>query len=509
MAKKKKDKLYGPVLVIMYMILGVGVLSFLLSLIGFESTRTIISNGTMETTLVTVKNLLSVDGLKYIVGNTVKNFRMFEPLVLLVISLLGISISEKSGFLNALFSPLKRVKLNIIIFLTVLCGVVSTVIGDYSYIFLLPLTGALYKYLGKNPILGIMTVFLGITLGYGAGVIFNYTDYSLSLLTIEAAKADIDATFSYGLYSNIYMMIVSTFVLTFVLTILIDKYLTVKLAKRYIATEEEQELVVDKKAKKVSVLAGFIYLLLIIYMILPIKLPFAGILLDSEATRYIDKLFGSSSPFGNGLVLIITLQLIICGYLYGKKSGNIKTSHEFSLGLSMNFENLGFMFVLMFFISLLMGIIDWTNLGVVFASKLIELVGSLQISGIILIIIFFITVILMSILLPATSKKWEIASPVIVPLFMQSNITPNFTQFIFKAADSVGKAITPIYIYYIIMLAFIEKYRTNEKKQVSIFGILKDMLPIIIIMAIVWLLIIIIWYVMALPIGFKTYAVLQ
>ena len=190
MAKKKKDKMYGPVLVIMYMILGVGVLSFLLSLIGFESTRTIISNGTMETTLVTVKNLFSVDGLKYIVGNTVKNFRMFEPLVLLVISLLGISISEKSGFLNALFSPLKRVKLNIIIFLTVLCGVVSTVIGDYSYIFLLPLTGALYKYLGKNPILGTMTVFLGITLGYGAGVIFNYTDYSLSLLTIEAAKAE-------------------------------------------------------------------------------------------------------------------------------------------------------------------------------------------------------------------------------------------------------------------------------------------------------------------------------
>lgn len=67
---------------------------------------------------------------------------------------------------------------------------------------------------------------------------------------------------------------------------------------------------------------------------------------------------------------------------------------------------------------------------------------------------------------------------------------------------------TPIYMYYIIMLAFIEKYRTNEKKQVSIFGILKDMLPIILIMAIVWLLIIVIWYVMALPIGVKTYAVI-
>ena len=148
------------------------------------------------------------------------------------------------------------------------------------------------------------------------------------------------------------------------------------------------------------------------------------------------------------------------------------------------------------------------NIGVVVASKLIEIIGGLKISGIILIIIFFMVVILMSFLLPTTTKKWEIASPVIIPLFMQSNITPNFTQFIFKAADSVGKSLTPIYIYYIIMLAFLEKYRTNGKKQVSIFGILKDMLPITLTMIIVWILIIVIWYVMALPIGINTYPTL-
>lgn len=508
MARRKRDKVYGPVLVIALMILLVSIASLILNMIGFDSSKTIISNGVMETTLITVKNIISIKGLQFIVGKTVSNFRTFEPLVLLIISLFGISICEKSGFLNALFSPLKRVKLGIVIFMTILFGIISTVIGDYSYIFLLPLTGALYKYLGKNPILGIMTVFLGITLGYGAGIMFSYDDYALSLFTIEAAKADIDVTFSYGLLSNIYIMIVSTILITIILTILINKFLVGKLTKRYIATEEEQELIVDEKARKVSILSGFIYILLVIYMILPIKLPFAGILLDSDASRYIEKLFGANSPFNNGLVLIITLLLILCGYIYGRRSGNIKDSHEFSLGLSMNFENLGFMFVLMFFISELIAIIEWTNIGTVISSKLVEFVGSLQLSGIPLIIIFFVVVIIMSILLPGTKEKWTIISPVIIPLFMQSNITPNFTQFIFRAADSVGKAITPIYIYYIIMLAFIEKYRVNDKKQVSIFGILKDMLPIIIVMAIVWILIIIIWYVMTLPIGINTNPVL-
>ncbi len=505
---RKKGKSFGPVLVIIGLTIFVGILSLIFSIFGIDASKTIISSGTMETTLVTVKNIFSEDGLRFLIGDATSNFRMFEPLALLILALFGISICEKSGFLNALFSPLKRVKLNIIIFMTILLSIISTVIGDYSYIFLIPLTGALYKYLGKNPILGIMTVFLGVTLGYGAGIIFNYTDYSLSILTMEAAKADIDATFTYSLYSNFYIMFVSTIIISFILTILIDKFLVIRLAKRYIATEEEQELVVDKSAKKSSIIAGIIYLLIVIYLILPIKLPLAGALLDNDAARYIESLFGANSPFNNGLVIIIALQLMLCGYIYGKKSGNLKTGHDFSLALSMNFEKLGFMFVLMFFISLLIGVINWTNLGVVICSILVDLVGSMQLSGIILIVIFFISVILMSVFVPGAKEKWEIASPVVVPLFMQSNITPNFTQFIFKAADSVGKAITPVYVYYIIMLAFIEKYRTNERKQISIFGILKDILPIVLIMAIVWILIIVIWYVTALPIGINTYAVL-
>ena len=62
--------------------------------------------------------------------------------------------------------------------------------------------------------------------------------------------------------------------------------------------------------------------------------------------------------------------------------------------------------------------------------------------------------------------------------------------------------------YYIIMLAFLEKYRVSEKKQVSVFGVLKDMMPIVLIGATIWLLIIIIWYVMGLPIGVGTYPTL-
>jgi len=504
--KKKKEKLYGPVFVITVLIAIVSILSLIFSILGIESYQTVIANGTLETTLITVKNIISLEGLKFIIGNAVTNFQIFEPLILIIISLIGISICEKSGLFSAMFSPFKRVKLNIIIFITLFIGMISTIIGDYSYVFLIPMCGVIYKYLGKNPLLGIITCFIGITIGYGTGIIFNYNDHLIGLLTEQAATVDVDKTYAFSLFSNLYIMIVSTIVLCFIGTISIDKFLVSKISRRYIS--EEEEFVTSKKAKRMALLALIILIGLIIYFVLPLKTFGAGILLDNEATRYMDKLFGSESPFGNGIVILITLIMIVCGFIYGKISGNITTSHEFSLGLSKNFENLGFLFVLMFFMAQLSAVVEWTNLGNVVGSKLIEFIGNLQFSGIPLIITFFVIVILMSILLPGTMSKWEIAHPVIIPLFMRANITPNFTQFIFKAADGVGKCYTPLFVYYIIMLAFLEKYRISEKKQISIFGTLKMIMPVILILTLTWLLIIIVWYIMGLPIGIGTLSTL-
>ena len=504
--KKKKDRLYGPVSVLSILIVAVSILSMIMSFIGIDGYKTVIENGTMETTLVTVKNVISLEGIKFIIGNAVSNSSSLRPMILLIASLLGISICEKSGLLNAMFAPLKRVKLNIIIFLTLFIGIISTIIGDISYVFLIPLVGVMYKYLGKNPILGVVTVFLGITLGYGFSIFFNYNDYLLGSLTELSATVNIDKNYRYNLFSDLFIMIFSTIFISMIGTIVINKFLVNKLPKKY--SYEEEELIISKKARRISLVSGLMISLIFIYMILPINTIGAGILLDSDANRYMDKLFGPDSAFGNGLIIIITIVLISCGMLYGKFSGNIKNSHEFSLSMSKTFENLGFMFVLMFFSSQLISIIEWSNIGVVLGTKLIDMMSTLEVSGIFLIVVFFLIIILMSILIPGSLEKWQIAAPVAIPLFMRSNITPNMTQYIFKIADGIGKSITPTFIYYMIMLGFIEKYRISEKNQVSIFGTLRLMLPVILILAGVMLLIVVLWYLIGLPIGIGTYSTL-
>ena len=502
--KKKKEHFRGPVSTLLVIMAIVSIISLVLSLIDFQGSKTYIGTESLETSVIVVRNVLSIDGLKYLLGSAIENFVTFRPLAIMIISLIGIGICEKSGLLKAIFFKMKKIKFEIIIFMTLFLGIISSVIGEYSYMFLIPLIGLMYKYLDRSSTLGIMVVFVGITLGYGTGLIFNYEDYSLGVLTQAAANLDVDPNYKYNLLSNIYIMVVSTFIITFIATLILNRFLVIKFPKKEIA--EEEVLYVSKKGINLSSLVAFIMLSILAYTIIDIKLPGAGILLDKSQTTYVAKLFSETAPFREGIVIIITLIMMVCGFVYGKISGNIKDSHEYSLGLSKNFENLGMMFVLMFFMSQLIAILDWTRIGDVISVRLVDFVSSMQISGLPLILIFMLIVIIMSILIPDLMTKWELLSPTVIPLFMRSNITPDFTQFIFKIADSIGKCLTPFFIYFIIELAFLEKYRVDDKKQISIFGTLKLMMPSILLIGLSWILLIVIWYIVGIPIGVGTYS---
>lgn len=496
MFKKNKNRLLGPVITIIAIILCIMVVSLIGSLLGIESEVAKINNGVLETSVVSVNNIFSLDGLKYFFSSPIENFQMFEPLVLLIVSLMAISIGKASGLLKALFSPLKRLKPAVLTFITLFLGIISTALGDYGYIVLLPLTAVAYQYIGRNSVLGIITSFIGITMGYGAGLVFNYDDYSLGILTKAAANIDVDSDYLFNSWSNIYIMVVSTLILTIIGTIIIETLLKPKVKP---SIKEEDELKFSKKGLGISLSVFLILILIFTYMIIP-SLPASGALLGT-GNDYIDKLLGDDSPFVSSFVFLFLIIMMICSGIYGKISGNIKDTNDYSVGLSKEFDNLGYLFILMFFVSLMVSILDWTNIGSVMASTLINLISNFEFTGLPLIITFMLIVIIISILIPDTLTKWVLISPIIVPLFMKANISPDFTQFIFKSADSIGKCITPFFVYYILMLAFIEKYNDKESVKITVFGTLKLMWPTILMFAVVWLLIIIGWFVIGLPTG--------
>ena len=124
-------------------------------------------------------------------------------------------------------------------------------------------------------------------------------------------------------------------------------------------------------------------------------------------------------------------------------------------------------------------------------------------AGIVLIIFSFIIVMISSVFVPIASTKWAILSPIMVPMFMQSSFTPEFAQAVFRAADSSIKGITPLFTYFVILVGFLQIYNTKKKDSISLVDAIGLMVPYSIAFSILWLLILIGFYIIGLPLGFN------
>ena len=246
---------------------------------------------------------------------------------------------------------------------------------------------------------------------------------------------------------------------------------------------------------------GAIILAVVIYSIIP-GLPLSGILLNDTYKVYIARLFGTDSAFGNGFMLIIVGVTIICSYIYGRISGNIRNSNDTTNSLTKSFENTGYIFVLLFFSSIMLGLLEWSNIGSVIATNIVDFIGSLNFGGLPLLFVVFIAIIFISILVPTTLTKWNLIAPIFVPVLMRANITPSFAQAIFASSDAAGKLFSPIYIYLIIAIGFL--YKHDSTMNTSIFSTMKKMIPTIILLTLIYFVILIGWYLIGLPLGFNT-----
>lgn len=496
---KLKKINFGPLTIMIFISLFLAVLSFILNKIGLKGIQT--DNNTLETTIVTVRNILSSDGIKYILGNSLKVFKNCEPLIPTIVTLITISIMEVSGLFKHLFGGLKNVKSWVLTAIILFVCISSTIIGNYSYAIIFPVVAALYKSINKDPKAGIMTAFIGITIGYGAGIVFNYQDILLGDITKISAVNIID-NYKYNPLTNIFVMIAATIIITIVGTVICEN----KFEKKTKHSEEVDELVTSKVALRASLIAFAVMFVIMIWSIIP-GLPLSGWMLDNTAPRYMLKLLGDNAPFKDGIIFILLCMALVCSYIYGKLSRNIKDSREYNKAISKTFQNTGFIFAGLFFASIMNGILEWTNISKVISLILIEFVGNSQMSGVFVIAVTLLVTIIITILNPNTIYNWRLASPILVTSLARANISPSFTLMIFKAGDSIGKCFSPFYIYFILMLGFLYK-SDMQNEDINFFGTMKKIFPVVLALALTWIIIIIGWNLIGLPTGINGNSVL-
>ena len=509
--KKIKEKMtLHPIMAIMILIALTIVISGIFTLFGVQVTYNKVNANTLKysTEVISANNLFSLSGIKYIFSTTVSNFVSFVPLSSLIIILIGLGVMEKSGFLKTVFTLLtKNAKKYTVTFTLVLISVLASIIGDLSFIILIPISALLFIYGKRNPAIGIIATFAGLTCGQGLNILFTSTDSSLLSNTLISAWT-LDSNYTISIWAFIFIMFVACILVSLIITFITEKFIVEKV-ENYTFETEEEEFKIGKKEQKglaLSTIAGLIYFIIFIYNIIP-GLPFSGNLLDKTQTLYIDKLFSYDSFFSNGFVFIVTLFFIILGFFYGLGAKTIKNNKDLCDDLGHSLDGIGKILVLIFFASTFISIFRYTNIGEIVVGFLTKILGSLEFSGIPLIILLFVIVLLATILVPSSTSKWLIISGTAIPLCMNAGLTPEFTQTIFRFAESATMGLTPLFAYYVIYLAYLEKYNQTEK-PINLFKSIKSQLPYAVLTAISLLVLIIVWYITGVPIGISGHSVL-
>lgn len=506
---KLKEKItLHPIMTLLLMSGIVFLISGILSLFGIQATTKIISKTTFEynINIEEISSLISIDGLKYIFTSTVSNFMSFAPLSGLIIILIGIGVMEKSGFLKTTFILLtKKAKKYTVTFMLVLISMILGIVGDLSYIIMIPISALLFLYGKRNPTIGIIASFAALSCGTGINALLTSTDSSLLSLTSLAANM-IDPSYHIETTSFVFIMLAAVLLLTFIITQITEKYLVLKIDSYDIPeTKVEEEFAIGRKEKKgliMALIAGFIYVIIFLYNIIP-GLPLSGKLLDDSQVFYIDKLFSYNSFFNTGFVFIVTIFFVILGLFYGVGAKTIKNNRDLCDDLGHSLDGVGKILVLIFFSSVFINIFKYTNIGTVIVGLLAEIISKTSFIGIPLIILLFIISIIATIFVPSGVNKWTILSGVTIPVFMNAGITPEFAQVIFRFGESVSMGLTPVFAYFIIYLAYLEKYNKN-KKTINLLKAIKYQLPYTITTFIILLTLIIVWYIVGLPIGVGT-----
>ena len=152
------------------------------------------------------------------------------------------------------------------------------------------------------------------------------------------------------------------------------------------------------------------------------------------------------------------------------------------------------------FASAFISFFKYTNIGSVLVAKAANLFDIINFSGIPLVILLFIIGLLSTILIPVSATRWQILVSSVMPVMMNAGISPEFTQFIVKAAEACTLSITPLFAYFVIYLALLQKYN-QDSKPIGIFKAIRYQLPYALFTIIFFLVLIIIVYIIGLPIG--------
>ncbi|MFJ8793505.1 AbgT family transporter [Streptomyces sp. NPDC102462] len=456
---------------------------------------------------VAVQNLFSAAGAKFAAQSALDNFAGFPPLAVVVVVLLGVSVTEKSGLLTALLRvTIGRLPKRWLTFSIALSAMTAHVMSDSAYIVMIPLGALAYRSVGRSPLLGLMVAYAATAIGFNASPLVTPADAIRSSLATAAAHT-VDPHYVITPVATYFFTAASSVFLAAVIALTVDLFL----AKRpEFASTPEDEAVADtvfnarhadtpglgdapnaialtateKRAMKLSAAVLVVYAVGVAALLWPGS-PFRG-----EGGSIVQ------SVVVVNIAVFIALLFAILGIVYGRQVGTIPTLSSVPAVMADGIRSIAPVIVLFFAVAQFLAYFTWTGIGSVITFEGADLLKSLDAPHVVILLVIVVAISGLNIIISSGSAMWSILAPVVVPLAMYIGLAPQAAMVAFAIGDSVTNT-TPMNAYFVLALGFVQQFR----KGAGIGTLLSFTVPVGFTVLVSWASFFALWYTLGIPLG--------
>lgn len=490
------NKLPNPTILFVYLSIVTILLSFVLSKFGVSVEYDTINSKSASITQnsASVINLLSGDSIATFISSMLKNFTGFYPLGVVFAIILGIGIADKAGLLSAI---VKKIALHTskkwVTPIVILLGIMSNIASSVGYVVLIPLGAILFMGFKRHPIAGLAAAFAGVSGGWSANLLIGTNDPMFAAFSTQAASV-LNPNYVVLATANWYFMIASTFLIVIVGTYITDKIVEPRLGS-FTAYDSKTDISDLSKFEKRGLKFAAISSLIFIAVILLTTIPENSLFGAKDGVGFM------KSVFMRSIIVFMMLFFMVVGTAYGIGAGVIKSSSDVVKFMEKAIAELSSFLVLIFFAAQFTYLFNASNIGLILSIKGSIFLKEIGLTGLPLIIVFIVLTAFINIFVAVDSAKWAMMAPIFVPMFMNLGLSPELTQAAFRIGDSTTNIITPLMPFFVLIVAFMQKY----SKDIKIGSVVSIMLPYTIAFLISWVVLISFWYFLNLPLGPDAY----
>lgn len=482
------------------------ILSAFLHAVNWSASYETVVDGTIQTTSVSVVNLMTFDTLAHYLTNFISIFMNYYPLGMLILMTIGVGYAEKFGLFDALMRKAVVGAPIMIVFIAVaFVGVNSSIGFGAGVVFTMVIAAAVFKSLGLHPWIGIIMGYAAANGGYTACLLPTATDTALCGISAQIVEGNgiVDAA---GMAPpthamvNYYYIFAATFLIT-AACVLVTKYITTpylnrqhpELTYKRDSSELNKMAITETEAKglKWAGIATLVYVVVLVGSCIP----------KNSFMRAEDGTLVPNSPLLNMIIPLLFLFFIVVGTAYGIGSGQVKMWKDIPLAMEKCLDMAASFMIVCLTACVFVDLFSASKIATVLAAKGAALLTSLNVGNVTLFALIILLSCFCNLFITSNSGKWVMLAPFLVPMLAMLNISPAMTQVLYRIGDSTFNILSPVELNVPIALGLLESYKVSKEDKVGLGTLISMEIPYSIAYLVVFFLLVLIFYFFGLPLG--------